>query len=341
MSEDLYATLGVAKTATADEIRKAYRKLAKKLHPDLNPGDKTAEEKFKKVTAAYDLLSDADKRARYDKGEIDAQGVERPPESFYRHHAESGSGQRYDSRAGYADFGDLGDIFSDLFGRGGAGGAGGRGRMAMQGADLRYQLAVDFLDAVNGAKKRLTMPDGKTLDLTIPAGLKDGQTLRLKGKGQPGQGNAPAGDAYVEIQVMPHKLFERRDNDIHIEIPITIPEAVLGGKVTVPTVTGPVTMTVPKGSNTGATLRLKERGVPHGAAGKRGDQYVRLKIMLPDKPDAELERLGRRVVGQTSLRRARHPGVVSDDYGKRSHRIARRADARRAAPLDRFRLGPA
>jgi DnaJ-class molecular chaperone len=159
----------------------------------------------------------------------------------------------------------------------------------MQGADVRYQLAVDFLDAVNGAKRRLTMPDGKTLDVTIPAGLRDGQTLRLKGQGQPGLSGGPAGDAYVEIQVRPHKLFERKGQDIHVELPVTLAEAVLGGKVTVPTVTGPVAMTVPKGSNTGTVLRLKEKGVPAPKGGARGDQYVRLKVVLPDKPDPELE----------------------------------------------------
>ena len=288
MSEDPYALLGVAKTASADEIRKAYRKLAKKLHPDLNPGDKSAEEKFKKVTAAYDLLGDPDKRKRFDAGEIDASGAERPPEHFYRHYAESGPGQRYDSKAGYADFGDLGDIFSDLFGRGGAG---GRGRMRMQGADARYQLEVDFLDAANGAKKRLTMPDGKTLDVTIPAGMQDGQTLRLKGQGGPAPEGGTPGDAYVEIRVRPHRLFERKGQDIHVELPVTLGEAVLGAKVTVPTVTGPVAMTVPKGANSGTTLRLKEKGVLNAKSGKRGDQYVRLKVVLPEKPDAELEKL--------------------------------------------------
>jgi DnaJ-class molecular chaperone len=295
VSEDPYAVLGVAKTASADEIRKAYRKLAKKLHPDLNPGDKAAEDKFKRVTAAYDLLSDPEKRKRFDAGEIDASGAERPPEHFYRHYAEAGPGQRYDSRAGYADFGDLGDIFSDLFGRGGAG---GRGRTRLQGADVRYQLTVDFLDAANGAKKRLTMPDGKTLDVTIPAGLADGQTLRLKGQGGPAPqggtaGGGTPGDAYVEVHVAPHKLFERKGQDIHVEMPVSLPEAVLGGKVTVPTVTGPVTMTVPKGANTGTTLRLREKGVLDAKSGKRGDQYVRLKVVLPDQPDAELEGLVR------------------------------------------------
>ena len=296
MSEDPYATLGVAKTASADEIRKAYRKLAKKLHPDLNPGDKGAEEKFKRVTAAYDLLGDPDKRKRFDAGEIDASGAERPPEHFYRHYAESGPGQRYDSSAGYADFGDLGDIFSDLFGRGG----GRRGRMRMQGADDRYQLEVDFLDAVNGAKKRLTMPDGKTLDVTIPGGMQDGQTLRLKGQGGPAPEGGTPGDAYVEIHVRPHRLFERKGQDIHVELPVTLGEAVLGAKVAVPTVTGPVTMTVPKGANTGTTLRLKERGVLNAKSGKRGDQYVKLKVVLPDRPDAELEKL----VGEWS---SKHP----------------------------------
>jgi DnaJ-class molecular chaperone len=285
VSEDPYATLGVAKTASADEIRKAYRKLAKKLHPDLNPGDRAAEEKFKKVTAAYDLLGDPEKRKRFDKGEIDASGAERPPESFYRHYAETGPGQRYDSRAGYADFGDLGDIFSDLFGRGGAG---GRGRMRMQGADVRYQLTVDFLDAVNGAKKRLTMPDGKTLDVAIPAGLGDGQTLRLKGQGLPGFGNGGAGDAYVEIKVKAHPTFKREANDIHVEVPVTLQEAVLGGSIEVPTIDGRVSVTVPKGSNTGTVLRLKGKGVVDQKTRQRGDQYVRLKVVLPPKSDEKL-----------------------------------------------------
>ena len=283
MSADPYEVLGVAKDASAEDVRKAYRALAKKLHPDLNPGNKATEEKFKDVSAAYDLIGDPEKRARYDKGEIDASGAERPPRGFYRDHA-GGAGDRYASADGFADMAAADDILAEIFRRG------DRGNLRMRGQHARYRLELDFLDAVNGAKQQVTLPDGSVLDVTIPPGTRDGQTLRLRGKGLPGLNGGQPGDALVEIAVRPHRTFTRKDDDIHIELPISLREAVLGGKVDVPTPEGSVTMTVPKWSNTGSVLRLKGKGVPR-RDGSRGDQYVTLEVMLPAKPDAELERL--------------------------------------------------
>ena len=290
MSEDPYAILGVKKEATQDELRSAYRTLAKKLHPDLNPGDKQAEEKFKQVAAAYDLLGDAEKRGRYDRGEIDASGAERPRERYYRDfHAAGAEGDRYSSSEGFADFAEDDDVLAELLRRGGRGGT----RLRIRGQDMHYRLPVELMEAVNGATRRITMPDGATLDVTIPADTRDGQILRLRGKGGPGIGGAPDGDALVTIEVLPHKLFTRKDADIHVELPVSLPEAVLGGKIDVPTPTGTVTMTVPKGANTGTVLRLRGKGVGR-ADGSRGDEYVTLKVVLPDTPDSELEEFARR-----------------------------------------------
>ena len=283
MSADPYEVLGVAKDASAEDVRKAYRALAKKLHPDLNPGNEATEEKFKEVSAAYDLIGDPEKRARYDKGEIDASGAERPPRGFYRDHA-GGAGDRYASADGFADMAAADDILAEIFRRG------DRGNLRMRGQNARYRLELDFLDAVNGAKQQVTLPDGSVLDVTIPPGTRDGQTLRLRGKGLPGFNGGEPGDALVEIAVRPHRTFTRKDDDIHIELPISLRDAVLGGKVDVPTPEGSVTMTVPKWSNTGSVLRLKGKGAAR-RDGSRGDQYVRLEVMLPVKPDADLERL--------------------------------------------------
>ncbi len=287
MAEDLYSVLGVVKTASAADITKAYRKLAKKLHPDLNPGDKAAEEKFKKITAAYDILGDEQKRGRYDRGEIDASGQERPQQRYYREYAGGEEGARYRSTAGFEDIGAFSDLFGDLFGeRGGArAGAGGR-RFSIRGPDAHYRLEVEFLDAVNGTKTRITLPDGGTLDVTIPAGVGDGQVLRLKGKGNPGMGEGEPGDALIEIAVRPHPVFKREGDDIVVEVPITIDEAVLGGKVEVPTIAGRVSVTVPPGANTGQTLRLKGRGIKRGEAA--GDQLVKLGVVMPERIDDEL-----------------------------------------------------
>ena len=302
MAEDLYKALGVAKTATADEIRKAYRKIAKSSHPDLNPGDKAAEARFKAAQAAWDILGDADKRARYDRGEIDAAGQERAQRQSWRRYADAKEGGRYQSESGYADFADFSDIFSDLFGRSGAsagsaagrgaGGAGGAegGRVRTRGQDRRFHLEVDFLDAVRGTTQRIAMGTGAapTLDVTIPAGVQDGTVLRLKGKGAPGLGGGPAGDALVELRVRPHRHFRREGDDIVLEVPVTIDEAALGARIEVPTIGGRVQMTVPKGSGSGDVLRLKGRGIK-GKSGT-GDQRVVLRIAMPERVDAELER---------------------------------------------------
>jgi DnaJ-class molecular chaperone len=282
LAADPYTILGVKKDAPQEEIQKAYRRLAKKLHPDLNPGNKQAEEQFKDISAAYELLGDADKRARFDRGEIDASGQERPRQRYYRDFADGDS--QYSSDAGFADFASE-DILSEIFGRQGRGGT-----FRMRGPDAHYRLELAFLEAINGGKKQITLPDGSALDVTIPPGTRDGTVLRLRGKGRPGIGGGPPGDALIEIEVRPDPLFRREGDNIHVELPIPLRDAVLGGKVAVPTPTGTVTMTVPKWSNTGTVLRLKGRGVPR-ANGAAGDEYVTLKIMLPEKRDPALEKL--------------------------------------------------
>lgn len=278
---DPYAILGVAKTATADEIRRAYRRLAKKHHPDLNPGDAAAEARFKDISAAHDLLSDTEKRRRFDAGEIDAAGQEQAPRGFYRDFAGGPGGAKYRRRAAPEEFGDLGGMFSGLFGDGGGFGP--------SGGTVTYALPVRFLDAARGAKRRVTMPDGRMLDIEIPEGVEDRQMLRLKGQGLPGRDGQP-GDAYVELHIEPHAFFERRDCNVHLELPVTPAEAVLGGKLRVPTVGGPVMLAVPPGSNAGTTLRLKGRGLLDRRSGVRGDQYIKLRIVLPPQADDALKR---------------------------------------------------
>lgn len=287
MSWDPYATLGVSRTATADEIRRAYRTLAKELHPDVRPGDKAAEERFKKATAAFNLLSDATMKARYDRGEIDADGNERMafnsrPRQGARAHAGAGAGPGGGAGGAAGDAFDLGDIFSDLFG---PGFGSSRGYTRMRGRDIRFTLEVDFLDAVNGARKRISLAEGRTLDVAIPAGVETGQVLRLKNQGGAGVQGGPAGDALVELNVKPHPFFRREGQDLHMDLNISLTEAVEGGKVQAPTPTGNVALTVPAGSNTGKVLRLKGKGV----AGQ-GDQFVRLQVVLPETPDEELKK---------------------------------------------------
>lgn len=286
-ARDPYEVLGVKKEASEDEIRVAYRKLAKKHHPDLNPGNKEAEARFKEIAAAYDLLSDKDKRARYDRGEIDAGGAERPEHAYsrYRGFAEGAPGERYEfhSAEGMAPE-DLDDLFA-FFGRGRGRGAGANIRL--RGADLHFSLTVDFLTAVNGARQRLQLAPERSLEVTIPGGVRDGQVLRLKGQGEPGLNGGPSGDALIEIRVAAHAFFRRDGEDIHLELPVTLAEAVLGGKVMVPTPSGAVSMTIPPDSNSGRVLRLRGKGVPR-PDGSQGDEYVTLKVVLPEGGDAEL-----------------------------------------------------
>lgn len=289
---DLYETLGLAKTATDQEIRSAYRKLAKASHPDLHPGDKAAEQRFKEISAAYAILGDEEKRKKYDAGEIDETGAERQPERrYYRQYAETDPAFKYGagSDAGFEDFG---DIFSDLLRRqrGGATPGDEHVRFRARGGDALYRLPVDFLEAVNGAKKRIDLPDGRTLDVTIPAGSDNGQVLRLAGMGGEGIGGGPRGDALIEIEVRSHPEFRREGSTIKSTAPITLKEAVAGGSVRVDTVEGPVNVRVPKNSSSGAVLRLRGRGVTQ-RQGERGDHLVELRIVLPETPDAELEQL--------------------------------------------------
>jgi len=277
-----YDVLGVAPTASVDEIKKAYRRLARKLHPDLNPGDKAGEEKFKEVANAWRLLGDPEKRKRFDAGEIDETGNARPQQRYYRDYAESGSADHYANDAGYADFADGDDPFADLLRRS------AQARANRPGQDMHYRLPITFAESIAGATKRLTLPTGGMLDVTLPAGMVDGQTLRLKGKGAPGAGTGGPGDALIEVEVLPDPRFTRNGDDITFEAPISLTEVVLGGPIRVPTPTGDVTMTIPPGSNGGTTLRLKGKGAPHRGGGS-GDQFVKLKIVLPKNPDPELK----------------------------------------------------
>lgn len=285
-----YETLGVASNASQDDIRKAYRKAAKETHPDLNPGKPEAEKRFKEINAANDIIGDPDKRKRYDAGEIDETGTERQPERhYYREYAEADPNMRYRRRPGSASdpgngAGDVDyDIFADLFR-----GRGGEGRtFRMPPQDVRYSLEIDFLDAARGTHKIVSMPDGKTLSITIPAGITDGQVLRLKGQGLPGSGGE-AGDAYVQISVRPHPAFKREGNDILSVLPVSLGEALNGANVRVETVDGAVDVKVPKGARDGTRLRLRGKGVAQGKDGSRGDQLVEIRIVPPEGADDAL-----------------------------------------------------
>jgi DnaJ-class molecular chaperone len=279
---DPYEILGVAGTASADNLQKAYRKLAKKLHPDLNPGNAEAEEKFKEIAGAYDLVGDAEKRERFDSGEIDAAGAERPQQNYYRDYASSEQNHPYADNSGFTDFMDSEDGFAELLRRS------ARAQANRRGHDLEYRLPIEFIESIAGANKRPTLPDGSTLEVAIPPGITGGQVLRLRGKGTPGSGKGGFGDALIEVEIRPDHSFTRQGDDIYLELPVTLREAVLGARIKVPTPTGAVTMAVPKESNTGTMLRLRRRGGPNHAGG-HGDQLVELKVMLPKEPNPELE----------------------------------------------------
>jgi DnaJ-class molecular chaperone len=295
LARDPYQELGVSRGASADEIRKAFRKLAKANHPDTNPGNKEAEERFKRVSGAFDILGDADKRKKFDAGEIDADGREtargfagggpwgaHPGGGF-------GGGGRYESQS--FEGVDLGDILGEMFGGGRGGGRGGGmgggfGGFSQRGSDVRARLDIDLEDAIRGAKRRISFSDGRTIDVTIPKGAQEGQTLRLKGQGAPGRSGP--GDALIELGILPHPIFRREGEVLVMDVPVSVYDAVLGGKTEAPTPDGPVTLTIPRGANTGTRLRLKGRGLtdPHG---RRGDLFARLVVTLPEDPDPNLE----------------------------------------------------
>ena len=292
MSWDPYAALGVSKSSSASDIRKSYRKLAKELHPDARPNDAASAERFKRVTAAFNLLSDSESRARYDRGEIDADGNERP---VFHGGAQPGfggfsgfGGTR--SRAGRADV--FEDLFDGLFSRNG----GARGFAGQRGEDVRYRMDVDFLDAVNGGRRRVTMSDGRPLELSIPAGLRSGQTLRLKGQGLPGPSGGAPGDALVEVTVRDHPTYKRDKDDIRMSLRVTLTEAVEGAKVPVQTPSGGVSLTVPPGSNSGDVLKLRGKGVQVKPAA--GDLLVKLVVVLPEGVDSELRAFVKKWAGR-------------------------------------------
>ena len=305
---DPYKVLGVSPSATQDEVKAAYRKLAKKYHPDLNQGDDDVARKFQEVSSAYDLLGDPTKRKKYDRGEIDPDGRERRGRSsFWSKGWKARSGHPGAGTSGRSSTFDFDDSFDDGTGdpieeilkqwRAGRGGTAGGGSTGESGArtsprrnsqDLRYRLKIPFIEAVAGIKKRVTLSDGKVVNLTIPPATEDGTVLRLKGQGKPGSGALPAGDAYLELNVEPHAHFTRDGDDILLDLPITLQEAVLGASVTVPTVHGSVSLKIPKGSNGGKRMRLRGKGVPAKGDGEPGDQYVTLRVVLPDNLDAEL-----------------------------------------------------
>jgi DnaJ-class molecular chaperone len=298
---DPYQTLGVARNADEKAIKSAYRKLAKELHPDRNTNNPKATERFSQVTTAYDLLSDKDKRARFDRGEIDGDGNPAAPFGFGG--GGGGGGSPFGARgfrpgggpggaAGFEGGADFGDIFDNLFNRGGGGGGGGGGSPfgrggpppRAKGADVTYRLAVSFEDAAALRPQRVTLSNGKTIELKLPAGVETGTQRRLAGQGEPGP--VGPGDAIVTIEVQNHRFFTRDGDDVRLDLPVRLDEAVLGGKVKVPTVDGPVMLTVPKGSTSGRVLRLGGKGFHKVAGGTRGDQLVTLVIDLPAGDEA-------------------------------------------------------
>ena len=314
---DLYQRLGIKRGASDEEVKKAYRSLAKQLHPDRNTDNPKAAERFAQVTQAYDLLSDKDKRARYDRGEIDEEGNPKMPfGAGFGGYSPGGGGARPGGAGGFQGFpggfdaggtADLSDLFEGLFGaaggrgrqrQSGPGGFRQRSRGPQKGADVAYRLKVGLVDAATLAPQRITLGDGKTIDLKLPKGLEDGTRIRLAGKGQPGPGGA--GDAIVTIQIAPHPFYTRDGNDIRLTLPVTLKEAVLGAKVKVPTPDGPVMLTIPKGTTSGKVLRLKGRGFTD-KAGKRGDQLITVVVDLPSG-DSELEAFAQRWKGDGNPR---------------------------------------
>ena len=282
MADNPYEILGVNKDATEKEIKSAYRELAKQYHPDLHPEAKGLTEKFAKISSAYHLLLDKEKRAAFDRGEIDSSG-QATQHHYYRDFAEGNQGQRYNYSqnpdAHHFSSEDIENIFGSFF-RGGK--AGEKAGFKSHISDSYYSIEIDFLEAALGTKKHITLPDGKVLNLTIPAGLRSGQRLRLKGQGGQGSATMPAGDAYIDVHVRPHPLFRRVKQDIYMTLAITIYEAALGAKIEAPTIHGPVTVHIPKGSRNGAKMRLKGKGI------RDGDHYIQLELAMPEQIDEVL-----------------------------------------------------
>jgi DnaJ-class molecular chaperone len=295
--------LGVAKTASEAEIKKAFRSLAKKHHPDTHPGDETAKKRFQEISAAYDILGDKDKRAKYDTGEIDESGNPRgfdPRAGGFRANpfgfggGAGGGGDRefhfsWDDQGGAQSF-SAEDFFSELMG---GGKRGARANRPARGEDFAVAITASFGESVIGGTRRIVLANGEQIDVKIPAGLKDGQQIRVKGRGGAGRHGGPSGDVLIQVTVAPHPYLSRDGNDLRMDLPVTLKEAVLGAKVPVPTLSGAINLSVPPNSNSGTVLRLKGKGVPaHGGAGKSepaGDLYVRLVVALPDKPDPALK----------------------------------------------------
>ncbi|MFN5998523.1 MAG: DnaJ C-terminal domain-containing protein [Paracoccaceae bacterium] len=292
MPTDPYEVLGVPTSATAAKIKQAYRKLARKYHPDLHPDDAQAEARFKDISTAHDLLKDPASRARFDAGEIDANGVERPNRRRAPEFAERNDSANWQTRGPGSPFGERlnpADIFAEILRQrgGGAEGFSDQGS-ASPGRDLHFALEVPFLDAARGSELRLTLGEGNDIAVRIPAAARDGQVLRLRGKGSPGFGGGPPGDALIALTILPHPVFRRDGDDILVTVPITIYEAILGGKVSVPTVTGPVSLTIPPGVSSGRVLRLRGRGLAKGVGRGIGDQLVDLMIVVPKEIDPDL-----------------------------------------------------
>jgi len=290
--KDPYKVLGVTKDTSPADLKKTYRKLAMKLHPDQNPGDDKVADKFKEVSAAYALLSDEKMKARYDRGEINPDGSEKGFAN-YQQHAGGGANPFAGGGAGpgFGAFGagfDAEDLFSSLFGSGRA--RTQRTRVKKRGEDKMYKISIDFLDAVSGSKKQIKLESGKTLNVNTPVNVREGQQIRLKGQGNPGVGGGASGDALIEVHIKKHPFFTISGNDIQMELPITIEEAVLGAKVTVPTISGKISLNIPKNSSSGKTMRLKGKGATDAKSKKSGDQLVKLMVMLPSEVDSDLEK---------------------------------------------------
>jgi len=274
--KDPYETLGVTRNSSADDIQRAYHKLAKLHHPDLNPGNAAAEDRFKAIAAANELLSDPETRGKFDRGEIDAGGQERASQPSYRDFADGEPGRRYSrSGAGARDWNseNLHDIFGSMFEE-------QNSSRRASGRDQLYALDIAFLDAVNGATRRLTLTGGAGFDVKIPVGTEEGKVLRLRGKGDPGRNGGAVGDVLIEIHITPHGFFQREGQNLRLDLPVTFSEAVLGAQVEVPTPTGPVRMRIPPRSDTGSRLRLRGRGVPAHGDLPAGDLFATLRIVL-------------------------------------------------------------